>query len=78
MPTTSPGDADEAFSEPEPNVIKSSAGYSVRVLGRTGLEYTERGRTVWRHSEVLAKPRAIAIMPNRPRCGWIPAARAPE
>ena len=61
MPTTAQGDADEVFSEPEPNVIESSAGYSVRVLGRTGLEYSERGRSVWLDSEVLAKPRAIAI-----------------
>ncbi len=61
MPTTAQGDADEVFSEPEPNVIESSAGYLVRVLGRTGMEYSERGRSVWLDSEVLAKPRAIAI-----------------
>lgn len=61
MPTTAQGDADEVFSEPAPNVIESSAGYSIRVLGRTGLEYSERGRSVWLDSEVRAKPRAIAI-----------------
>jgi predicted NAD/FAD-binding protein len=51
----------EHFSEPEPNVIESSAGFSVRVLGRTGLCYAEGPRSVWIDSEVLAKPRAIAM-----------------
>jgi hypothetical protein len=59
--STPEDDADEVFFEPEPNVIQSSAGFSVRVLGRTGLEYSERGRSVWLDSEVLATPRAIAI-----------------
>ena len=61
VPTDVQGDADEVFSEPEANVIESSAGYSIRVLGRTGLEYSERARSVSLDSEVLAKPRAIAI-----------------
>jgi len=52
---------EEHFSEPEPNVIESSAGFSVRVLGRTGLRYKEGARSVWIDSEVLAKPRAIAM-----------------
>jgi hypothetical protein len=51
----------ERFSEPEPNVIESSAGFSVRVLGRTGLRYMEGHQSVWIDSEVLAKPRAIAL-----------------
>jgi hypothetical protein len=50
--------------------FESSAGYSVRVLARTGLEYTERGRSVWLDSEVLAKPRAIAIYPGSAKV-WI-------
>lgn len=58
------------FSEPEANVIESSAGYSIRVLGRTGLEYFERGRSVWLDSEVLAKPRAIAIHKASAK-GWM-------
>lgn len=37
---------DERFSEPEPNVIESSAGFSVRVLGQTGMRYTEGCRSV--------------------------------
>lgn len=50
----------EEFSEPEANVIESTEGFSVRVLGRTGMRYTEGDRSVWIDSEVLAKPRAIA------------------
>jgi hypothetical protein len=52
---------DEWCSEPEPNLIESSAGFSVRVLGRTGMRYAEGGRSVWIDSEVLGKPGAIAL-----------------
>jgi hypothetical protein len=52
---------DEHFWEPEPNVIVSSEGFSVRVLGRTGIQYTEGERSLWIDSEVLGTPRAIAI-----------------
>ncbi len=52
---------EEHFSEPELNVIESSTGFSVRVLGRTGMQYTEGERSVWIDSEVLATPRAIAM-----------------
>jgi hypothetical protein len=52
---------DEWFSEPEPNVIESTSGFSVRVLGRTGMRYTEGGRSVRIDSEVLHKPGAIAL-----------------
>lgn len=51
----------ERFSEPEPNVIRSSEGFSITVLGRTGLRYTEGERSVWIDSEVLAKPRSITL-----------------
>jgi hypothetical protein len=51
----------EHFSEPEPNVIKSSTGFSVRVLGRTGMQYCEGDRSVRIDSEVLATPRAMAM-----------------
>jgi hypothetical protein len=37
----------EQFSEPEVNVIESTEGFSIRVLGRTGLRYTEGARSVW-------------------------------
>ena len=52
---------DEQFSEPEPNVITSSRGFSVRVLGRTGMRYTESNNSVLIDSEVLARPDAIAL-----------------
>ncbi len=52
---------EEHFSEPEPNVIESSAGFTVRVLGRTGMRYVEGGRSVRINSEVLARPGAIAM-----------------
>jgi hypothetical protein len=51
----------ERITEPQPNVIESSVGFSVRVLGRTGLRYQEGSRSVRIDSEVLAKPRAIAM-----------------
>lgn len=51
----------ERFSEPEPNLIEGSSGFKVRVLGRTGLHYSEGDRTAWIDSEVLASPGAIAI-----------------
>lgn len=49
------------FSEPEPNLIASTKGFSVRVLGRTGMSYEEGGRSVWIDSEVLAAPHGIAL-----------------
>jgi len=51
----------ERITEPQPNVIESSAGFSVRVLGRIGLRYQEGDRSVWIDSEVLAKPGAIVM-----------------
>jgi len=43
---------EERFSEPEPNLIESSDGFSVRVLGRTGMRYAEGCRSVEIDSEV--------------------------
>lgn len=51
----------EEFAEPEANVIESSAGFSIRVLGRTGMRYSQGARSIRIDSEVLAKPRAIAM-----------------
>lgn len=51
----------ERITEPQPNVIESSASFSVRVLGHIGLRCQEGDRSVWIDSEVLAKPRAIAM-----------------
>jgi hypothetical protein len=39
---------EERFSEPEPNVIQSSAGFSVRILGQTGMRTSKvAGRLGW-------------------------------
>lgn len=50
------------FTEPEPNVIASTEGFQVRVLGRVGMRYTEGERSVRINSEVLAVPNAIAML----------------
>lgn len=55
---------DESFSEPQPNVIQSTSGFSVQVHGRTGLSYIEGSRMVQIDAEVLASPRTIAIYAN--------------
>lgn len=57
-----PSAPSERFSEPQPNVIESTEGFSIRVLGRVGMRYTEGDRSVWIDSEVLAKPRAIVML----------------
>ena len=51
----------EEFSEPEANLIVSSTGFSVRVLGRTGIRYSEGGEQIWVDSEILATPGAITF-----------------
>ncbi len=47
--------ADEVFSSPRVNVIASSQGFEVEVLGRVGIEYREAGRAVFVDSEVLMR-----------------------
>jgi hypothetical protein len=59
------------FREPRPNLIQSDAGFSVEVLGRTGLRYVEQGKTAIVDSEVLAKPGAIAVYRDSLK-GWEP------
>ena len=49
------------FTVPRPNLYESSSGYSVEVLGRTGLRYVEHERTFFVDSEVLAAPAGILI-----------------
>lgn len=41
------------FTTPRPNLYESSDGFSVEVLGRTGLCYREAGRQMFVDSEVL-------------------------
>ena len=54
----------EEFHIPSVNVIASDNGFSVKVLGRTGLLYIEGGRSVTIDSEVLAGTAGIAVFTN--------------
>ena len=49
------------FTSPRPNLYESSDGFSVEVLGRTGLRYRERGRQMFVDSEVLTGPSGMAL-----------------
>lgn len=51
----------EHFSAPRPNLIESDLGFSVEVLGRTGIRYLEGDRSISVDSEVLAKPSAMGL-----------------
>jgi len=44
------------FTNPRPNFYQSDAGFSVEVLGRTGLRYVDDKRAMFVDSEVLASP----------------------
>jgi hypothetical protein len=52
------------FFVPRLNVVESDAGFSVEVLGRTGMKYREGDRTLFVDSEVLAPGKGIAIYTN--------------
>ncbi|MCL2582379.1 MAG: Imm74 family immunity protein [Streptosporangiales bacterium] len=54
----------ENFTRPEPNTYASSSGFTVKVLGRTGLRYTEGGRTAFIDSEVLSGDYGMWIIGN--------------
>jgi hypothetical protein len=45
--------AEEDFHTPKTNVVESSLGYSVEVLGRLGMIYRQGGRSVAIDSELL-------------------------
>jgi hypothetical protein len=49
------------FRIPRVNVIESDEGFSVEVLGRTGLLYTEGSKTLHIDSEVMVDPVGIAL-----------------
>jgi hypothetical protein len=42
------------FYSPSPNLFESDEGFSVEVLGRTGLRYRENGKSAFVDSEVMA------------------------
>lgn len=49
------------FSIPRANVVESDSGFSVEVLGRTGLLYVENGRSLRIDSEALAGPSGMVV-----------------
>ena len=49
------------FTSPRPNLYESSDGFSVEVLGRTGLRYREDGRQMFVDSEVLTGSFGMAV-----------------
>jgi hypothetical protein len=59
------------FSVPRVNVVASDEGFSVEVLGRTGIEYREGGRSAFVDSEVLAVGHGIAVFKDSIRA-WRP------
>jgi hypothetical protein len=60
------------FHIPRTNVIESDAGFSVEVLGRTGMIYREGRRSAFVDSEVLAPGKGIAIFTGSIK-KWDPA-----
>jgi hypothetical protein len=51
----------EWFSESRVNFIESDEGFSVEVLGQTGIRYSEGPKTTFVDSEVLAEPDVILV-----------------
>jgi hypothetical protein len=49
------------FRIPQINVIESDTGYSVEVLGRVGLHYSEGDRVLYIESEMLAGPAGLIV-----------------
>jgi hypothetical protein len=49
------------FTSPRPNLYESSEGFSVEVLGRTGLRYREADREMFVDSEVLTGSSGLAV-----------------
>jgi hypothetical protein len=58
-------------SSPRPNLVESDSGFSVEVLGMTGMRYTEGGRVMKIDSEVLAGTAGIALFTKSIK-GWEP------
>lgn len=56
-----------SFRVPRPNLIESSTGYTVEVLGMTGIRYTEGDAAYFVDSELLAPPGAIAVFASSVR-----------
>jgi hypothetical protein len=52
------------FFLPRINEVESDSGFSVEVLGRTGMQYREGEKSLFIDSEVLAPGRGIAVFTN--------------
>ena len=50
------------FTIPRPNVIECNKGYSVEVLGPTGLRYIENENVLLLDSEILAGPAGLILL----------------
>jgi len=59
------------FSSPKANVVSSDEGFSVEVLGRTGIEYKEGDKAAFIDSEVLASGHGIAVFTHSIKA-WLP------
>lgn len=59
------------FTVPRVNVIANDEGFSVEILGRTGIEYREGAKSLFVDSEVLAVGKGIAVFANSIR-NWSP------
>lgn len=53
------------FFRPKVNTIASDEGFSIEVLGLTGLRYTQGNKTLFVDSELMAKPNKIMIVLSR-------------
>jgi hypothetical protein len=49
------------FNSPQPNIIESSDGFCVEVLGRAGFLYREGDRKMVVNSEILTGPSGMVI-----------------
>jgi hypothetical protein len=49
------------FTIPRTNVVESDEGFSLEVLGRTGIRFTEQGKTMHIDSEVLQGPSGLIM-----------------
>jgi hypothetical protein len=52
------------FTIPRVNVVASDEGFSVEVLGMTGLDYSEGGKSMLVDSEILTEGHGIAVYKN--------------
>jgi hypothetical protein len=65
------------FSIPRVNVIESDTGYSVEVLGRTGLRYVEGTKSMSIDSEALTGPDGLMVYRSSIRAWDLPSSQEP-